>query len=67
MGFVLLSSVFVQLQEVTLERAEESHLKARDGTKAGSKIGILISILDPFPSQDEGSKGRHFSNPYHRL
>jgi len=34
------------------------------GLKQVPKIGILISILDPVPSQDEGSMGRRSLNRY---
>jgi len=56
---ILLSSVFVQFQELTLEKAEKSHLREKKmELKRVPKIGILTSILDPGPSQDEGSMGR---------
>jgi hypothetical protein len=45
---------FVQLSGVTLEKVAESHLYAKDGIEVGSKIGILISVLNPGPSHDKG-------------
>jgi len=54
MAIIFLFSSFVQLSGVTLEKAAESHLQAKDGIEAGSKIGILISALDPGPSHDKG-------------
>jgi hypothetical protein len=37
---------------------------AGDGIEADSKLGILISVLDPVPSHYEESKGRRYLDRY---